>query len=274
MSERYVIVHRSYDPIVIEHLGEMLREAGVAARVLGTRTAALIGVGSSITELHIEVPEIQAAEATEFLESYFAEEGAELLAAAGLLDGDDDADEDDEDDEDDEGDDERADGDDARRLRPILAGASVVLTFGVGHVYARRPVTALILAAGQLGVIAILMMTRRWEQVLGWYSAFGVIVLYDLVGSQIAVRAHNRGVRRGALAQVISGAAALGLVAAVASFVADRAHEWRPRDLLPMAARGDFEPASATDRLREMTGDGRAYDPWLDPYSLPVPSAP
>jgi hypothetical protein len=270
MSERYVIVHRSYDPIVIEHLGEMLREAGVAARVLGTRTAALIGVGSSITELHIEVPEIQAAEATEFLESYFAEEGAELLAAAGLLDGDDGDDEDDED----EGDDERAGDDDTRRLRPILAGASVVLTFGVGHVYARRPVTALILAAGQLGVFAILMMTRRWEQALGWYSAFGVIVLYDLVGSQIAVRAHNRGVRRGALAQLISGAAALGLVAAVASFVADRAHEWRPRDLLPMAARGDFEPASAAERLREMTGEGHAYDPWLDPYSLPAPSAP
>lgn len=255
MSERYVIVHRSYDPIVIEHLGEILREAGIAARVLGTRSAALIGVGSTITELHIGVPEPQAAEATEFLEAYFAEEGAELLAREGLLD---------DDDEDEELEEEGA----GRPLRPMLAAVSVVLTFGVGHLYARRTLTAGILAAGQLGVFALLFASNRWMELVGWYCGFGALVLYDLVGSQIAVRAHNRGERRGLLAQALSGLAALSLVAGVATFVADKAPDWRPRLLLPGAA--DDAPARSIDSQRHR----HQYDPWIDPYSPPAPALP
>lgn len=260
MSERYVIVHRSYDPIVIEHLGEILRDAGIAARVLGTRSAALIGVGSSITELHIGVPEDQAGEATEFLEDYFETDGAELLAREGLLDG--------YDDDENEDDDELAD---QPPLRPLLAGVAVVLTFGVGHLYARRRITGLVLAAGQIGIFAVLFSSHRWPEAVGWYSGFGVVVLYDLLGSQVAVRATNRGRRRGALAQAFSGLAAVGLAVAAATFISERAQDWRPRSLLPAATDyGDGAPYRSVEDLQRR----HDYDPWLDPYTPPAPSAP
>ena len=75
MAEKFVIVHRSYDPILIEHLGEMLREAGVVAKVIGTRDSALIGVGPSINELHLSVPIPQAGEATDFLRGILRRRG-------------------------------------------------------------------------------------------------------------------------------------------------------------------------------------------------------
>src|SRR5262245_21573586 len=89
-AERFVIVHRSYDPIQAEFLGELLRENHIAARVIGTRSAALIGVGPNAMQLHIEVPASQAGAATDFLEAFLAERGEELLRAEGLLDGSDD----------------------------------------------------------------------------------------------------------------------------------------------------------------------------------------
>jgi hypothetical protein len=251
MSEPYVIVHRSYDPIVIEHLGEILREAGIAARVLGTRSAALIGVGSTITELHIGVPERQAGDATEFLEAYFADEGAELLARDGLLDDDDD------DDEIDAG---------PQPLKPIIAGVAVVLTFGVGHLYARRPVTALLLAAGQLATFAVFTQFSFTGAAIAWGGAYGTIILYDLVGAQVAVRSFNRGVRRSRAYQLVAGAAALALAGTVAFTLGTNAPDWEPRHLL----RGGYGDAPVRDRF-DYKRYGDDYDPWIDPFSAPVP---
>lgn len=252
VSESYVIVHRSYDPIVIEHLGEMLREAGIAARVLGTRSASLIGVGSVITELHIGVPESQAGEATEFLEDYFAGEGAALLADAGLLDPDDDGEVDD-----------RA-GDRDRPLRPIFAGVAVVLTFGIGHLYARRPVTAVMLAAGQLATFVVFTQFSFDSAAIAWGGAYGTVIIYDLVGAQLAVRAYNRGVRRGVGAQLGAGVLALGLAAAVAFTAGTKVPQWQPRHLFDA---GYDEPVRRLDYRQH----GDDYDPWIDPFSAPVP---
>ena len=250
MSERYVIVHRSYDPIVIEHLGEILREAGIAARVLGTRSAALIGVGSVITELHIAVPESQAGEATDFLESYFEGEGAELLADAGLLDGEDD---------------EEPEAEQPERpLRPIFAGVAVVLTFGIGHLYARRPVTAIILAAGQLATFVVFSRFPFEAAAIAWGGAYGTIILFDLVGAQLAVRAYNRGDRRGVGAQLGAGALAVGLASAVAFTLGTKAPDWERRFLID---RGVSDPSEQVDHLDY----GDQYDPWIDPFSAPVP---
>ena len=253
MGEPFVIVHRSYDPLVIDHLGEILREAGIAARVLGTREAALIGMGSSIAELHISVPESQAGEATEFLESYFGDDGAELLARAGLLD--------DEEDEENDDEDERSE-----TLRPIFAGVAVVLTFGVGHLYARRPVTALFLAVGQLATFVVFTQFSFEGAAIAWGGAYITVILFDLVGAQIAVRAFNRGLRSSRLTQALTGAGALALAAGIAFTLGTKAPDWEPRNLW----NGEYGDGPVRERF-DHKNYGDDYDPWIDPFSAPIP---
>jgi hypothetical protein len=92
MAEKRVIVYRTTDPIQADMLGALLRENDIAARVLGTRHGAAIGVSQHILELYIEVPQAQAGPATDFLEAFFDSDGAALLAEhAGFApEGDDD----------------------------------------------------------------------------------------------------------------------------------------------------------------------------------------
>lgn len=212
MSERFVIVHRTYDPIQADLLGDLLRDAGVAARVTGTRSGAAIGVAQNILEVSIAVPEAQAGEATDFLEAYFA--GGEEATAAAELPEDEDV--------------EEREGEQATRerpLRPLFAAGSAFITFGVGHVYARRPWTAAALAAGQAVAIYFLVVGQRWDDwTIGATMLVGVIAA-DLVGSMVAVRAYNAGVRRGTAFQTAVGVAyagaAIGLALAVGPTLAD-----------------------------------------------------
>ena len=230
MSERFVIVHRTYDPIQAELLGDLLRDAGVAARVTGTRSGAAIGVGQNILEVSIAVPEAQAGEATDFLEAYFqhGEQGASDLDPA--------------DQGEDEGEDSRTPGD--RPLRPLFAAGSAFITFGVGHVYARRPWTAAALAAGQVVAIYFLAAGQRWDDwTIGATMLVGCVAI-DLVGSVLAVRAYNAGVRRGGAFQAGIGlayaSAAMGLALAVGPTLADPTKGPR-RDTAeePAGSRGD-----------------------------------
>lgn len=206
MSERFVIVHRTYDPIQADLLGDLLRDAGLAARVTGTRSGAAIGVGQNILEVSIAVPADQAGEATDFLEAYFA--------------GDTVSDEPEEPGED-------ADAVEAaeRPLRPLFAAGSAFITFGVGHLYARRPWTAAALAAGQAVAIYFLVAGQRWDDwTVGATMLIGVIAA-DVVGSMVAVRAYNAGVRRGNAFQAGIGlayaSAAMGLALAIGPTLAD-----------------------------------------------------
>ncbi len=219
MSERFVIVHRTYDPIQADLLGDLLRDAGVAARVTGTRSGAAIGVGQNILEVSIAVPADQAGEATDFLEAYFAgepvmddpeeaEEPAEDVEAAG-----------------------------ERPLRPLFAAGSAFITFGVGHLYARRPWTAAALAAGQVVAIYFLVAGQRWDDwTVGATMLIGVIAA-DVVGSVIAVRAHNAGVRRSSAFQAGMGlayaSAAMGLALAIGPTLADPSKGPRPDEDRP-----------------------------------------
>ena len=210
MSERFVIVHRTYDPIQADLLGDLLRDAGVAARVTGTRSGAAIGVGQNILEVSIAVPETQAGEATDFLEAYFAQGAGEDATAEA--DGE----------EDDEG--EQAAAAD-RPLRPLFAAGSTFITFGLGHLYARRPFTAAALAAGQVVAIYFLVAGTQWDDwTIGATMLIGCVAA-DLVGSVIAVRAHNAGVRRAGPFQAALGlayaSAAMGLALAVGPTLAD-----------------------------------------------------
>ena len=209
MSERFVIVHRTYDPIQADLLGDLLRDAGVAARVTGTRSGAAIGVGQNILEVSIAVPEAQAGEATDFLESYFQYDPE---GAAG---------------EDESGEDEPEEGGELgeRPLRALFAAGSAFITFGVGHVYARRPWTAAALAAGQVVAIYFLVAGRRWDDWTIGATMLVSCVALDLVGAVLAVRAHNASVRRGGPFQVGIGlayaSAAMGLALAVGPTLAD-----------------------------------------------------
>src|SRR6185503_11812199 len=144
MSERFVIVHRTYDPIQADLLGDLMRDAGLAVRVTGTRSGAAIGVGQNILEVSIAVPADQAGEATDFLEAYFAGEPEQTDEAPP--------------------EDEEELADTAERpLRPLFAAGSAFITFGVGHLYARRPWTAAALAAGQVVAIYFLVAGQHWD---------------------------------------------------------------------------------------------------------------
>ena len=224
MSEKYVIVHRSYDPVQTDMLGDILRENGIHARVLGTRHGAVIGVGPNILQMHIEVPRSQAGPATDFLEAFFETDGAALLREH--FDDDEDVEETADasdwhsdntaDDDDDRDDDVAAD----QRRRPLFAaGISLILgAVGGGHLYARRPWTALVLAMGQLYALSLLF-SDEWATVATGLLAFASLVLCDLAGSQWAVHAHNRGGRAQAGQQVLTGLAMVVVAGVISSFV-------------------------------------------------------
>lgn len=209
VSEPFVIVHRTYDPIQADLVGDLLRDAGIAARVVGTRSGASIGVGQVIMEVHIAVPQSQAGQATDFLEAFLASDAS---AAADTGSAADDADDDD-------------DADDAsreRELRPMFAAGSAFLTFGVGHLYARRPWTAAALAAGQLVAMYYLFGGRRWDDWTIGITLLASIIACDLVGATVATRAHRRGIRRGVAWQAGFGALYVGGSMALALAVGPR----------------------------------------------------
>lgn len=216
--DSYVIVHRSYDPIEAELLGELLRDAGVRARVTGTRSGAMIGVGQNILEVQIAVPSEQAGQATDFLEAYFSDEA--IASAADALDGANAAEDDEHD-----GDDDQAEAVADRPVRPLLAAGSAFLTFGVGHFYARRPVTGMALLVGQLVAMRFLFAGHGWRDWTVGLVALGGVVLFDLVGSVLAARAHGRGVRRGHALQAGLGAlyvaASIGVAVLVGPHLTD-----------------------------------------------------
>ena len=62
---KYVIVHRTTDPMDLDYLEGALNERGIMARGIGTRDGAAIGVGQHILKLKLEVPANQADEARE-----------------------------------------------------------------------------------------------------------------------------------------------------------------------------------------------------------------
>ena len=233
MHDDFVIVHRTHDSIQADMLGEILRDGGIAARVIGTRSAAAIGVGQNIVQVYIEVPQAQAGQATDFLEAFFSGDAMDGLAEALGF-----APDEDEDDGgarvgggarepgDGEGQDHGGrDGDDPvreRELRPLLAAGSAFLTFGAGHLYARRPLTAAALAAGQLVAMVLLFGGRSWNDWTVGVTLLGGLLACDLVGAPLAVRTYRRGFRRRAAWQAAVGATYVAATVGLALVVGPR----------------------------------------------------
>jgi hypothetical protein len=84
-TERFVVVYRAYDPVQAEMMCGVLGDAGLNARLIGTRSAASIGAGPSIADLKVEVPASHEARATEILASILDTDGRALLRDAGML---------------------------------------------------------------------------------------------------------------------------------------------------------------------------------------------
>lgn len=204
MNADYVTVHRTYDPLQADILGDLLRENGIAARVLGTRHGAVIGVGQNILQLHIEVPADQAGVATDFVESF--------LRGDGLAH--------DEDEDEDEDGDEAPGADRARPRSPLLAAGSVLLLFGGGHLYAQRYWIAAVLAVGQV-MAFVRLASHSWSVAASGAAMFTLVLVLDLAGSQVAVRRPPR-VRRTALSQLVTGAFYVAIAGTVSAFLGPR----------------------------------------------------
>jgi hypothetical protein len=228
MAEKRVIVYRTSDPIQADMLGALLRENGIAACVLGTRHGAAIGVGQHILDLHIEVPYAQAGTAADFLEAFFESDGSALLAEhagfepdLGDPDGDGDA---------------RAEPHPAATpgTRPLAAGLAALALLGGSHFYARRPVTALMLAAGQLAAIALAFVACAAPPVHGAVVVASLLGL-DFLGGQVAVRARRRGVHASAARQLATGTVFVALAATLGALFAPPSGSSSSRRPVPAA---------------------------------------
>jgi hypothetical protein len=265
MSERFVIVHRTYDPIQAELVGSLLRDAGIPARVTGTRSGALIGVAQNILEVHIAVPESQAGQATDFLEAYFSAEPTEPSdeeAEAGEAEADTTEAAEPESPEDEESTDERP-----VELRPLLAAGSAFLTFGFGHLYARRPATGIALGVGQLVAMVYLIKGTQWaDWTLGLTALIGILIC-DVAGAVVAARAHRRGVRRGLAWQSGLGVLYVGGVLAVAAAIGPQLADPTVGEPVERVRRDEPGPLEQVGRPLE-------HDPMFPPLTSEHPANP
>lgn len=218
MAEKRVIVYRTTDPIQADMLGALLRENGIAACVLGTRHGAAIGVGQHILDLYIEVPHAQAGAAADFLEAFFESDGAALLAEhAGFAPERDEPDEIGEPGEPDEARDQ-VHAAAVPGTQPIAAGLATLALLGGSHFYARRPLTAVLLAAGQVAAFAFAFVACA-APVHGAVVVATLLGL-DFLGGQLAVRARRRGLRVSAVRQLATGTVFVAVAAVLGALFA------------------------------------------------------
>lgn len=200
MPDRYVTVHRSADAIEAEIVRDVLVNAGIPARLLGLRREAPLGVTAATTESRIDVPAADLDEARAVvagaLESLRQsvvndEAAAEADSVVEPLE---------------------------RPLRALLAAGVVPVCPGGGHFYARRPLTGVAIAAGELA--AVIALAHGGSRGAWGAVTLALLMLADLVGAQLAVRAWNRGARGTRLRQALHGLAMLVGAGAIANVVA------------------------------------------------------
>ncbi len=209
-----VTLHRGHDPVAAEILVDLLEQAGVPARRFGGSPGAPFG--SALVETRVDVPAEHEDEARRVLAAHA---GAVALP-----------------------DEEPAEPAADPALRPLLAAGVTPICPGAAHVYARRPLLGAVILAGQSAAIALMFVAGRRPAAAAALFACGLF-LFDLVGGQLAVRAHNRGARRGRAWQLATGALVclgLGGLAAVCAPLLER-----------MQARRGFESRARDNEFRE-----------------------
>jgi len=243
----YVTVHRTYDPLTAEMFGDLLRQDGIDARVLGSQTSAIFGAAQTFLQTRIDVPEADAARALELL--------AAILAEPQL---------------DDEGDDASVDEPSLRP--PILAPEvqppphlSAVRALGIaplipggGHFVARRGIVGGAVLLAQLVAVAAMVAGDARQATAGAITAVGLL-LFDVVGGALAVRSFNRGARASHLRQMATAVLALFGLGAAGTLLAPSVMRMKPPH---RAAEGGG-------------GDENAIRPGgLTPNDLPFPLRP
>jgi hypothetical protein len=241
----YVTVHRSHDPVLADMIGDLLRQEGVEAHVVGSHASAIFGAAPSFLQTRIDVPAADAARAAELIAALAAETQAD--------------------------DDASVESDDSPRRRPILAPEamppprlSVIRAIGIaplipggGHFVARRAFVGGAVLIAQMVAIALMVAGNARESVAGALTAVGLL-LFDVIGGALAVRTFNRGGRVSHARQISTAVLALfGLGAAGAA-------------LAPAVMR--LRPPHRVDR--SIGGDDSIRPGGLTPNDLPFPLRP
>jgi hypothetical protein len=220
VSESFVTILRSTDPLELEQLQDLLEQEGIACRVFGTQHGAGIGVAQHILNMRLEVAECDQVRAQELVEQFsrqnqgdetppeeeelkpepeeVASTGDAPLAGDGAEEGA-----------------ESGTRSLPRRLRPIFAAALVLFLPGACHLYARRLWTALSIGIGEVVALFTLFGYPNWTTYVTALLALGGCLLFDLIGAQLAVRAYNAGQRPGRGKQALTGLVGVGLIAAL-----------------------------------------------------------
>ncbi|MDP3277970.1 MAG: hypothetical protein Q8Q09_22485 [Deltaproteobacteria bacterium] len=205
-----------------------LREHGLRARLTGRGTANLLDRFTTVIDLRLMVPTLQAHEAREALEAMIvSDEEAEAIATErdkSLQDPSDEAP-------------YRAHGavpetygahtNDVRYARGVIVG----LVFpGGAHLYARSAVMGWMLCAAILGLFIVgAVMQQRWMGI----AAF-LLIIYDLAHGVWAVRRHNHGYDPTSATQVTHGLIAIMAASVLAWTVGEaRPHTSENNTLVP-----------------------------------------
>jgi len=212
----YVTVHRTYDPIGAEMLGDLLQQEGIDARVLGSHASAIFGAAQSFLQVRIEVPAADAARARELIVAFVA------AGEAGQSDVD------------------ASESEPALRppilvpevqppvhLSWVRALGIAPLIPGGGHFVARRAIVGGAVLLAQLVAVAAMVSGSAREATAGALTAAGLL-LFDAVGGVLAVRAYNRGARASHVRQMVTALAALFGLGATGAALAPRVMRLKP----------------------------------------------
>ncbi len=209
----YVTVHRTYDSIEAQLLTGVLRQEGIDARSLGGQ-ASIFGAAQNLVQTRIDVPAEHAASATELITAIQAE------ATAGDEDG------------------VPATGAARRpilaqevrtppRLSTMRAVGIAPLIPGGGHFVGKRLFVGGAVLVGQLVAIAAMVAGNPREATAGALIACGLLI-FDVVGGALAVRAYNRGTRASSTRQLATALAALFGLGAAGTALAPQVMKLRP----------------------------------------------
>ncbi len=224
-ADEAVTVHRTHDALQAELLADLLVEAGISARVVGTRAI----IASESAERRVEVAASDAEEARRFVLAFLAAPPVEFDGPPGGVDGDSPADDETaaSDGFPDDDDDDSDPADRQPRLRRIFAAGVTPVFPGASHFYARRPWTGGAILAVQLIALGTIFQgsgsTAEVAVVVFWGMLF-----YDLIGGQLAVGAWNQGVRASTARQLGIGAAAICLLGVAGVVLAPILHRIHP----------------------------------------------
>jgi hypothetical protein len=192
----YVTVHRSHDPVLADMLGDLLRQEGLDAHVVGSHASAIFGAAHSFLQTRIDVPEADAGRAVELIRALVAQQEEVAPRPQPIL---------------------APEAQPPPRLSAMRAIGIAPLIPGGGHFVARRSLVGGAVLVAQLVAIALMVAGDARESVAGAITAVGLL-LFDVIGGALAVRAFNRGGRASHARQMTTAVLALfGLGAAGAT---------------------------------------------------------